>query len=197
MQALRRDVILSPAGDGGWEVAELVRLRNPGSRTLVPDRERPVVGISLPPGATAFEAGEGDQQGADSARAGELVKVGSRAWVQPPFVPGERDFVFRYRLPAKPQRVVIPVDRSTDSISVFLRQPAPDAEVQGLAEVEAFTAEGERFRRFSGAGLRPGASVVLDWRGPLPAPIDPRWTAVLVAAVILAAGGWLASRRRG
>lgn len=195
VRVVRRDVILSAAGDGGWEVAELVRLRNTSGRTLVPAQAKPVVGIPLPEGSSAFQAGEDEQRSAtDSARA-DLVRIGDRAWVNAPVVPGERDLIFRYRLPATPQRVVLPLAHATDSMNVYLRQPAPDAEVRGIPEGEPFAAEGERFRRFVGAALSPGSEVVLDWRGPAGAPVDPRWAAMAVAGVILAVGAWLAFRR--
>jgi hypothetical protein len=192
---VRRDVILSAGTEGGWEVAELVRLRNPTRRTLVPALDRPVVSVPLPAGVGAFEAGAGDQP-ADSSAAGELVPVGGRAWVRAPFVPGERDFVFRYVLPATPQRVALPLGRRTDSLTVYVRQPAPDAEVHGIPEGEQFSAEGERFRRYVGGGLAPDALVEIDWRGPRQSPVDPRWAALAVAALILAAGGWMALRRQ-
>lgn len=195
VRVLRRDVILSGSGDGGWEVAELVRVRNPTERTLVPAQEKPVVGFPLPEGSTAFEAGEDQRQGAGGAATADLIRIGDRAWVNAPLVPGERDLVFRYRLPASPHRVRIPLAHATDSLTVYLRQPAPDTEVSGLPETEPFAAEGERFRRFMGASLRPGAEIALDWRGPAASPVDPRWVALGVAGLILAVGAWLALRR--
>jgi len=192
---VRRDVIFASGAQGGWEVAELVRLRNPTRRTLVPAADRPVVSVALPEGIRSFEAGAGDQP-ADSSAQGELVPIGSRAWVRAPFVPGERDFVFRYRLPSTPQRVALPVDRPTDSLTVYVRQPAPDAEVRGIPEVAPLAAEGERFRRYVGAALMPNAKVEMDWRGPRGAPVDPRWAALAVVALILSAGAWMAWRRR-
>jgi hypothetical protein len=193
VRVLRRDVIVSSAGANGWEVAELVRLRNPTRRTLVPAQERPVVALPLPAGVSAFEAGDG--RDSTQSAASDLVPVGDHAWVSAPFVPGDRDFIFRYRLPATPQRVDLPLDRATDSLTVYVRQPAPDARVTGLPEGAPFSAEGETFSRYEGSNLEADAKVALDWRGPRPAPVDPRWAALAVAAAVLAVGGWLAWRR--
>jgi hypothetical protein len=189
---LRRDVILSGVGERGWEVAELVRLHNPTGRTLVPAQDRPIVSLPLPAGADAFESGEGDSV---RTATGDLVRVGRKAWVNVPFVPGDRDFVFRYRLPANPQRVPLPVGRATDSLTIYIRQPAPDAKITGIPQGTPFSAEGETFSRYEAFGVPAGTDVVLDWRGPLPAPIDPRWTALAIAALVLGVGGWLAWRR--
>jgi hypothetical protein len=190
----RRDLFLIPAMDGTMQIAEIVRVRNAGGRTLVSDRQ-PHVFVQLPAGAQAFEAGEGDR--ADSTRAPNpgLVRVGDRAWVTDPLVPGDRDFFFRYRLDPKTKRLPVALGRATDTLYVYVRQPAPDVRAHGLGEGFAYTAEGERFVRYAALGLRPGADPSLDWRGPSPPPVDPRWTALAVAGAILAAGAVIAARR--
>ena len=123
------------------------------------------------------------------------VRVGDRVWVSAPLVPGERDFIFRYRLPASQRRATLAVEHATDSVKLYVRQPAPEIEVDGMAKPTPFEAEGERFLLFTAAGLRPGATLGLDWSGPTPAPVDPRWAAVAVTALVLAGGVWLALRR--
>ncbi len=200
LRVARRDVVLVPASEGGWEVAEVVRVRNPARRTLVPDAARPLFGIAIPKGSTAFEAGAGDESspaapGGPRTNPADVVRVGDRVWVSAPLVPGERDFIYRYRLPASPQRATLPVEHATDSLNVYVREPGPEMDVQGLARPTPFEAEGERFLRFTGTDVRKGARVGLDWRGPAPAPVDPRWAAVAVTALVLLAGTWLAVRR--
>lgn len=196
----RRDVVLVAGSEGGWEVAELVRVENRASRTLVPDATRPLFGIAIPKGSTAFEAGDGAPGEAspgagDKQLPGDVVRVGDRVWINAPLVPGERDVIYRYRLAPNPREASIPVERATDSLNLYVRQPSPDIEVAGLAAPKKFTADGEEFLQFSGAALRPGSAVGLDWRGPAPAPVDPRWAALAATAAVLALGAWLAVRR--
>ncbi|CAA9348887.1 MAG: hypothetical protein AVDCRST_MAG68-3460 [uncultured Gemmatimonadetes bacterium] len=196
----RRDVVMIPGSEGGWEVAELVRVDNRARRTLVPDATRPLFGIAIPRGSTAFEAGDGgDGSGSPQAgprqAAGEIVRVGDRVWVAAPLVPGERDFIFRYRLPPSPQQATLPVEHATDSVNLYVRQPSPDIEVAGLGDSRPFAVEGDQFLLYTGAGVRAGSKVGLDWRGPTPSPVDPRWAALGLTAMVLAAGAWLAVRR--
>ena len=200
VRVTRRDVVMVPGSEGGWEVAELVRLENRARRTLVPDATRPLFGIAIPKGSTAFEAGDGGgESGAPQTGAaqtpGDVVRVGDRVWVAAPLVPGGRDLIFRYRLPASPRQATLPVEHTTDSVNVYVRQPAPEMEVAGLARPMPYVAEGENFLLFSGAAVRAGSSLGLDWRGPAPAPVDPRWAALALTALVLGAGGWLAVRR--
>lgn len=190
----RRDLFLIPDMDGTMQIAEIVRLRNAGKRTLISESQ-PRISIQLPPGAENFEAGEGDR--ADSTRAPNagFSRVGDRAWLTDPLVPGDRDFVFRYRLSPSTRRMPVALGRATDSLFVYVRQPAPDVKANGLGEGAAYTAEGERFIRFAATGLGANADASLDWRGPAPPPVDPRWAALALAGVILAIGAVVAVRR--
>jgi hypothetical protein len=190
----RRDLFVIPDMDGSMQVAEIVRVRNGGHRTLVAEA-RPQVYVDLPPGADAFEAGEGDRaDSAKSANAG-LIRMGDHAWITDPLVPGDRDFFFRYRMPARVKRLPIGSSRPADSLFVYVRQPAPDVKASGLGAGIPYVAEGDSFMRYAATALRPGANVGLDWRGPAPPPVDPRWAALGIAGVILAAGAVLAVRR--
>ncbi|HEX8454951.1 MAG TPA: hypothetical protein VF647_22935 [Longimicrobium sp.] len=200
VRVTRRDVVLISGSEGGWEVAELVRVENRARRTLVPDATRPLFGIAIPKGSTAFEAGDGAPGEASPGAGGQqlpgdVVRVGDRVWINAPLVPGERDVIFRYRLAPSPREASIPVEHATDSLNLYVKQPAPEVLVAGLAAPRPFTADGEQFLQFSGAGLRAGSAVGLDWRGPAPAPVDPRWAALAAAGAVLAVGAWLAVRR--
>jgi hypothetical protein len=190
----RRDLFLIPDMDGTMQVAEIVRIRNGGRRTLVADA-RPRISVALPPGAEAFEAGEADR--ADSTRAPNagLTRVGDQAWVTDALLPGDRDFFFRYRLSPKVKRFPLTFGRATDTLFVYVRQPAPEVRARGIGEGVPYTAEGESFIRYHATGLRAGSAARLDWAGPSPPPVDPRWAALAVAGVILAAGGVVAARR--
>jgi hypothetical protein len=191
----RRDLFLIPDMDGTMQVAEIVRVRNAGRRTLVAAGGRPRVSVALPPGAEGFEAGEADR--ADSTRAPNagLARVGDAAWVTDPLLPGDRDLFFRYRLSPKVKRFPLTFGRATDTLFVYVRQPAPDVRARGIGQGVPYTAEGESFIRYAATGLRAGATGGLDWTGPSPPPVDPRWAALAVAGVILAAGGVVAARR--
>lgn len=195
VRVVRRDVFLVRDMDGTMEVGELVRLRNLSGRTLVPD-QKPIVSLRLPPGSEAFEAGEGDR--ADSVKVGDggMVRMGDRAWLTQPLVPGERELVFRYRLPAGVKRLPVALGRATDTLNVYVRQPAPDVKARGLGEGTPFTADGVEFIRYAATGLRGDAASALDWRGPQPPPVDPRWAALAIAGAILGGGMVLSARRR-
>jgi hypothetical protein len=190
----RRDLFLIPDMDGTMQVAEIVRIRNAGRRTLVADA-RPRISVALPPGAEAFEAGEADR--ADSTRAPNagLTRVGDRAWVTDPLLPGDRDLFFRYRLSPRVKRFPLTFGLATDTLFVYVRQPAPDVRARGIGDGVPYTAEGESFIRYHAAGLRAGSTAGLDWAGPSAPPVDPRWAALAVAGAILAAGGVVAARR--
>jgi len=190
----RRDVFLIPDADGSMQVAEILRMRNGARRTLVSE-SRPLVSVTLPPWIEQFEAGEGDRADSTQAANPGLARVGDRAWLTDPLVPGDRDFFFRYRLPAKVKRLPVALGRATDTLFVYVRQPAPDVTASGLGEGVPFTAEGDQFMRYMGTALGPGAAVTVDWRGPQPPPVDPRWAALGIAAAILAAGAVVAARR--
>lgn len=190
----RRDLFLIPDMDGTMQVAEIVRVRNGGRRTLVSD-SRPRVSVQLPPGAEGFEAGEADRADSTRAPSAGLARVGDRAFVTDPLVPGDRDFFFRYRLSPKVKRFPVMLGQATDTLFVYVRQPAPDVRARGIGQGVPYSAEGENFIRYQAVGLRSGAAVGLDWTGPAPPPVDPRWAALAVAGTILAAGVVVAARR--
>lgn len=193
----RRDVIVIAGQRGGWEVAEVVRVENPTGKTVVGAGGSPVFGMTVPEGATDFqteEPGVSESVGVEKPR--DLVLMGGRVLATVPLTPGGRDFFFRYRLPAKTGTLSLPLSQRTDTLSVYVRQPAPDVRVDGLPAGEPFTAEGEQFLRYTGTALAPGATISLraDTNGG--APLDPRLAAGIVTALVLAAGAWFALRRR-
>src|SRR5690606_26586369 len=60
IRVVRRDIVLIPETQGGWEANEIIRLNNSADRTLVSPDGMPVWETRLPAGVTDFEAGEGD-----------------------------------------------------------------------------------------------------------------------------------------
>lgn len=193
----RRDVIVVAGQRGGWEVAEVVRVENPTGRTVVGAGGSPAFTMTVPAGATDFQTEEpGVSESADAEQPRDLVLMGGRVLATVPLTPGGRDFFFRYRLPAKTGTLALPLSQRTDTLAVYVRQPAPDVSVDGLPAGEPFEAEGERFVRYTGTGLAPGATVSLRADTSGGAPLDPRLSAGIVTGLVLAAGAWFAVRRR-
>lgn len=186
----RRDVIFAAERQGGWEVGEVLRIENRAGRTVVPENGRPVWGWPLPEGAFAFEVGESDVATA------EVVQVGGRAWISAPLPPGAKQILVRYRLKAGEGNVVLPVGLPTDSLQVFVQQPAPGATVAGLTGPEAFAAQGTQYQQWRGGNLSPDAKVEVTWDVPSPPIVDPRIAAGVLTAVVLAVGLVAALRRR-
>lgn len=190
VQVARRDVIVLPEEDGSAEVNEIVRLRNSGKAALVLGSGASTWEFRIPKGVAAFEVGDG--QIAPDA----VVRRGDRVLVTATIPPGEQELFVRYRLARGTTRTELPVTAATDSMSLFVRQPAPETVVDGLAAPVAVQAEGDSFLRYDGAGLAARSAVVMEWDNPGAPPVDPRFAAVGATALVLAAGAGLASRRR-
>lgn len=186
----RRDVIVLPEADGSAEVNEIVRLRNGGKHAVVLGSGKSTWEFRLPEGAAAFEAGEA-QIPTDA-----VVRSGDRVLVTAALPPGEQELFVRYRLPRGTRRTEIPLAPGTDSVNLFLRQPAAEARVAGLAAPTVVRAEGESFLRYSGGGLGSREALVMEWDTPGVPPVDPRLAAAAVTGLVLTAGAGLAFRRR-
>lgn len=189
----RRDVILVPGTRGAWDVAEVVHVQNPLRRTVVGPGGKPVFGVRIPAGATDFQT-ERPLTGAGPG-AEDLMLVGDRVVAAVPITPGGRDMLFRYRLPAGTDPLAIPLSHSTDTLTLYVRQPAPGVSVAGLAKADTFSAEGDTYLRYTGTALRPDARVTVQWSAP-GMGIDPRLLAGVLAGLVLLAGAWFALRRR-
>ncbi|HEX6037175.1 hypothetical protein [Longimicrobium sp.] len=197
LRVSRRDVIVIPGQRGGWEVAEVVRVQNPTGRTVVGPEGRPAFGMAMPRGATDFETEEpGVSEVADREKPQDLVLMGDEVRAIVPLTPGGRDFFFRYRLPARTGTLNLPLSRRTDTLAVYVRQPAPGVEVEGLPTGEPFEAEGEQFLRYTGTALAPGRTISVRNPAHRGSPVDPRLAGGIAAGLVLAAGVWFALRRR-
>jgi hypothetical protein len=192
VRVVSRNVAMVPADGGGWEVGEVVRLANGSRRTLVPaDGGKPVVGFPVPEGIAAFEVGEGE------VAPDEVARVGSRVWLTGPFPPGTREVFVRYRLGPAVAELPIEAGLATDTLNVFVRQPAAGIEAEGLDGPHPFQAEGQSFARYSAYRLTPAAKARVTWDVPTPSPVDPRIAAMVLTALVLAAGGFAALKRGG
>jgi hypothetical protein len=186
----RRDVVLIPEQAGGWEVNEIVRIRNPSSQTLVSRSGMPAWEFRIPAAAVDFEAGEGE------VLADEVRRMGDRVFLLTPLIPGERELFLRYRIPGSERRIALPSDSGVDTINVFVRQPSPVVTVEGLQTTEVLTAGQERFLRYGGADFEPGSAVSLAWKASATPPISPNAAAVGVTVLVLLFGLAFARRSR-
>lgn len=180
-----RNLFLEPTGDG-WRATDLFELRNEGDRTYVA-AGGPVWVYPLPPGATDFTVGQSDLAPDAVQFQGHVLEVSA------PIPPGERLYMVRYTLPGLD--VSIPTPGLTDRMELLIKEPAPPLAVQPLEAAQAVELEqGTSYRRYQGRSLS-GGSVTLRVTSE-PGTIPVRWIAV-VLALVLAAGGILAFKRRG
>lgn len=189
LRIARRDVVLLPDAQGGWEVNEAIRLRNPTEQTLVP-RDGVTWTGRLPATATTFEMGDGE------IRPDRVRRLGSQLLLTAPLQPGDHEIFFRYRVPAAAAEIPLAAGERTDELNLLVREPAPPLRVRGLTPAEPVVSEGERFLRFTGRDLPAGTSVVVAPERPLAPPVNPSLAAGGVAAAVLAVGGWFALRGR-
>ena len=182
----RRDIVLIPHADGGWEVNEVVRLMNTGTRTVVSAGGMPTWEMGLPAGAGEFEAGAGDLP-TDQVR-----RMGDRMLLLAPVLPGEREIFLRYRMPPAGS-ADLPVGTAMDSINFFVQQPAPGLTIAGVRPVDMITVEGQRFVQMSAAGLAADSVLRMRWKGGS-APIDPVWAGVGASLLFVLVGAGAAVR---
>lgn len=194
LRVTRRDVIAVAGVRGGWDIAEAVRVENPGKRTVVGRGGTPVFGVRLPAGAQEFQT-EQPLAGASQEGQGDVVLVGDRVVAAVPLVPGARDFLFRYRVKGGRGPLALPITQGTDTLSVYVRQPAPNVRVEGLNDGIPFNAEGEQYLRYTGVSLKPGARVQLRSSRP-GGGVDPRLVAGVATLLVLGTGAFFALRRR-
>jgi len=186
----RRDVILLPDQRGGWEVNELIQIANRGGVTLMPADGMAVWELPIPAHATDFEVGDTE------VSVDDVVRVGDRALLVHPLVPGVREMFVRYRIGAEaPPELSFRVGSLTDSMNVLVGQPSPRITIEGLSRGEAFEAQGQTFASYQGAALGPDDVVTMSWRPDGP-PVDPTTAALAIVALFLAAGTVAAARRR-
>jgi hypothetical protein len=193
VRVARRDIFLVPdSAMGGWRAVEMVRLRNPSGRTIVPGA-RPTVGLTLLSGAVAFVAGGGDPRTQPLAMTG----IGRHAWVTDPLLPGERDALYRYHLPGSAASAELAPWEATDTLYLYLPRAASGVKVTGVLDVSAVTVEGEPLTRYGGA-IRPGTRIGVEWgeRGGSGSSSGRVMMAVLVAAALGGVGAWALLKRR-
>jgi len=191
IRVARRDVVLLPEPQGGWEANEVIRLANDGDRTLVAEVGMPTWETPLPAGITDFEAGEGD------FTAAEIVRMEDRLLYLAPLIPGETQLLLRYRVAEDLEEAVLAVTAPTDTFNVFIGQPSLAVSVEGLTSTQVVNVQGEQFVQYGRAPVAAGEQVRLTWDAPLGAPISPELAGAAAAVLVLLAGCWFAFRQRG
>ena len=190
IRVARRDIVLIPEPQGGWEANEIIRLANDGDRTLVAEPGMPTWETTLPEGITDFQAGEGE------FTAAEIGRMGDRLLWLAPLIPGETQMMLRYRIAEGLEEAILPVAMRTDTFNVFVGQPSLPIEVAGLTSTQVVNVQGEQFVQYGRTDLASGEAVGLTWDAPLGAPVSPEVAGVVAAALVLAAGSWFAFQHR-
>lgn len=189
--AERHILVRTPAADGSRRVVELFVLANRGERVRISvDSLTPVWAASLSAAATNVEVGLSDL-------AGDAIEVADgRLRVFAPVVPGERELLVSYVLPADIEDFTIPVDGPVDLLSVLLGDSTatvaePTLPMRGVDELE-----GQPLRRYGQDSIPAGTSVRIAFRvgtGSVPW----LWIVVPLAALALIGGLVLSLRRSG
>ena len=187
----RRDIVLIPETEGGWEANEIIRLHNGADRTIVSRGGLPVWEMELPEGITDFQAGEGEMTAA------EVTQMGNRAMLVASLVPGDRELFLRYRIPLSLEDVILPMGTAVDTFNVFVGQPSPAMEVAGLQTTKVVEVQGERFVQYGTTGVEAGDEIGLHWDAPAGPPIAPEIAGGAAALLVLLIGSWFAFRSRG
>lgn len=186
----RRDVVLLPERNGGWEVNEIVRLENPADRTLVSADGMPTWEMRIPAEAIDFQFGEG------AVAEDEMVRMGERLMLLVPLNPGPRELFLRYRIPGGGRELRIPVSTATGTLQLYVRQPAPALTVDGLAAIEPIRTASEEFASYQGTDLAGDTEVRLTWARVGP-PVEPTRAALAITGVLLLLGSVVAWSNRG
>lgn len=172
--AARHIVIGGPAPDGARDVVDLLVLRNPGVMTRVgADSSQPSWQMLVPSHVANVQLGD-----ADFAR--EAFDLhGDTLFLVAPIPPGERQFFLQYQLAPGARSLDVPLDPSTDTVTVLAEEPALEVSAP-LVSQGSETVAGRAFARWSGPGSAP-----ISVRFPGTTTL-PRWLLpVLIAALAL------------
>lgn len=183
-----RNVLVERLDPGpGWTIADYFELGNDAPATLVAGENGPTWSHALPPGAADFRVGQSDLP-AESASLGD-----GRVSVSAPMPPGERVYLFGYTVAA--DRFTVPMEGTTGSMELLIREPAGEISVSGLANLPEVEMEGIRYRRFAGRGMAPSVVTVALGGGGGTLGSMPL-AAILLALALAGAGALVAARSR-
>lgn len=170
----------------GWVVTDLFQIRNDGTRTVVTDSAGATWRHPLPDEATSVQVGGGEiAPEAAAIRDGHVL-------LSVPLSPGERQLVLRYVL-ADLDEIRFPFGFDTGEAEVFVREPAPPLEVEGLPALETVEMNpGVNYRRYGGS-MPAGAGVTVTELAE-ESGLPVRGLAVLLALSLAVAGVYAVRR---
>jgi len=174
-----RSVFIEPDSGGLWRFTDLFQLHNEHDRTVVAREGGSTWSYPLPDGARDVVAGQGEAALEEAEFADGSVSLSAA------LAPGERFFIVRYRMDAP--FVTLPTPGGMGALEVFVREPGPPVEIEGLAAAEAIDLEeGGTFRRYAAADFRAASVTVAEGREVRPPPMH--WIAAGLALMLTAAG---------
>ena len=182
----RREVWIDE-GPLGWQVTDVLEIRNPGASTVVPEADSsPVWRYPLPDGAIG---GRILQVGpvVGTARIDQTVLAASN-----PVVPGENYYIVQYDLESI--EIDLPLPGETGLIQLMVREPGPSIRVEGLARQPSEEVEvGVSFARWAGESLRDQRiSIRIGDEGPARAVV---WMSAILSILLVTAGSLVVRRR--
>lgn len=183
-----RNLFVEPLDQGaGWAISDYFELGNDVRATLIASDLGPTWSHALPPEAAGFRVGQSDLS-VDMASFRE-----GRVRVSAPMLPGVHLYLFRYTIST--DRFSVPMEGTTGSMELLIREPAGELSVSGLANVPEVEIEGVRYRRFAGRDMAP--SVVTVARGGTRGTLSSVPLAAVILTLALAgAGAFVAARSR-
>ena len=184
--AISRREIWVDEGPIGWQITDVLEIRNPQGMTVVPELDSgPVWRYPLPSGAIGARVLQvGPSVG--PARVDGTTFVASN-----PVVPAENYYVLQYDLESI--EFDLPMPGETGLVQVMVREPAPAIRVEGLARQPSEEIEvGTTFMRWAGQALRDQTiSVRLGEEGGSTMLV---WMSVTLALLLVVAGSLVIRR---
>ena len=187
--AVRHLVVSAADRDGSRDVLDIVQVANPGTATLVPRDSAPTWRMLLPHGIESFRVGEGEVP-SEAVR-----RVGDSLLVRAPFPPGIKQVVVMYVVPQGMPTLRVPIDQPTAKLEVLVEDSLANASGAALAAANPLQLQGRTFRHFSSTRVVRGESAEISFGAP-GGGRNLAWVAIVLSALLLASGGYLASRRR-
>ncbi len=189
--AERHVLVRAPNADGQRRVVELFVLANRGhSVRLAPDSVTPLWQATVPDVAQKVELGLSDL-------AADAIEIdGGQVRVFAPIVPGERELLVGYLIPAGIEEISVHVGEPVDALSVLLgdstavlvENPLP---LRGVEELDA-----QPLRRYGGDSVPAGTVLRIQFPTDA-APLPVLWIVVPLAALAMLAGVVIVVRRSG
>ncbi len=175
-------------GDDTLNVFNVMEIVNTAKRRV--QTQAPLV-FDLPKDAVGAGLLEGSSKNA--------VAAGTKVTVSGPFAPGSTPVQFAYSIPLGPEAITIEERMPAQLTQVaVIAQKAPGMELSSplIKEHRETAAEGQVYIVGQAGGVRAGDTLTLTLSGLPHRPTWPRNVALLIAAIILAAGAWGAAGPR-